>query len=341
MSVEATGAAAACRRTKLYLALLGSVATALVVSAIRPHDAMTWLLEVLPVLIAAPILIATYRRFPLTPLLYCLIALHALVLIVGAHYTYARVPLGFWMEDWFGFARNHYDRIGHLMQGFVPAIVARELLLRKTTLSPGAWLFAIVTLAILGVSAFYEFTEWWAALAGGEAADDFLGTQGDPWDTQWDMFLAFCGAIAAQLLLSRLHDVQLARLDAERARVEIDVYSDQGRWTDGMALLKPDSWEITYRWARRIAISIVGGTVLAIGVAMIVLPGPALVVIPLGLAILGVEYAWARRWLRKVKARTSAIVARVRNTPKKPDSPPETSAVEPVPASVESGEPPR
>jgi putative membrane protein len=164
------------------------------------------------VLIAAPLLIVTYRRFPLTPLLYVLIALHALVLIVGGHYTYARVPLGFWMQDWFDLGRNHYDRIGHLMQGFVPAIVARELLLRATPLQPGAWLFTIVTLSTLGVSALYEFTEWWAALVGGSAATDYLGSQGDVWDTQWDMFCAFCGALVAQLTLGRLHDAQLARL---------------------------------------------------------------------------------------------------------------------------------
>jgi putative membrane protein len=196
----------------LYLALLVIVIAALVVSAFKPHDALTWLLEVLPVLIAAPLLVATYRRFPLTPLLYVLIALHALVLIVGGHYTYARVPLGFWMQDWFDLARNHYDRIGHFMQGVVPAIVARELLLRTTPLARGAWLFTIVTLSVLGVSALYEFAEWWAALAGGVAATDFLGTQGDVWDTQWDMFFAFCGAIVAQLTLGRLHDAQLARL---------------------------------------------------------------------------------------------------------------------------------
>jgi putative membrane protein len=192
--------------------LLVIVSAALVLSAIKPHDALTWLLEVLPVLIAVPLMIATYRRFPLTPLLYVLIALHALVLIVGGHYTYARVPLGFWMQDWFDLARNHYDRIGHFMQGFVPAIVARELLLRTTPLQRGAWLFTIVTLSILGVSALYEFTEWWAALLGGDAATDFLGTQGDIWDTQWDMFCAFCAAILAQLTLGRLHDAQLARL---------------------------------------------------------------------------------------------------------------------------------
>ena len=200
------------RRRRLCGVLLVIVSAALVLSAIKPHDALSWLLEVLPVLIAVPLMIATYRRFPLTPLLYVLIALHALVLIVGGHYTYARVPLGFWMQDWFDLSRNHYDRIGHFMQGFVPAIVARELLLRTTPLQRGGWLFTIVTLSILGVSALYEFTEWWAALAGGDAATDFLGTQGDIWDTQWDMFCAFCAAILAQLTLGPLHDAQLARL---------------------------------------------------------------------------------------------------------------------------------
>jgi putative membrane protein len=199
-------------RQRTFLALLVIVAVALVVSGIRPYDPLTWWLEVLPVLIVVPILIATRRRFRLSPLAYVLIALHALVLIVGGHYTYARVPLGFWMQDWFDFARNHYDRIGHLMQGFVPAIVARELLLRTTSLERGPWLITIVTLSILGVSAFYEFIEWWIALAAGSAATDFLGTQGDVWDTQWDMFCAFCGALVAQLTLGRLHDAQLASL---------------------------------------------------------------------------------------------------------------------------------
>jgi putative membrane protein len=193
--------------------LLLVVATALVASGIRPYDRLTWVLEVLPVLIAAPLLIATYRRFPLTPLVYWLIAIHSLILILGAHYTYARVPLGFWMQDAFDFQRNHYDRIGHLMQGFGPAIIVRELLLRTSPLAPGKWLFTLVLFSVLGVSATYEFTEWWAALAGGEAAGAFLGTQGDVWDTQWDMFLAGCGAIAAQFLLARLHDRQLATVD--------------------------------------------------------------------------------------------------------------------------------
>ncbi len=199
------------------LALAAVVIAALAWSAVHPYDRLTWWLEVLPVLVALPLLFATARRFPLTPLAYVLIAIHCLVLVLGGHYTYARVPLGFWMQDWFDLARNHYDRIGHLMQGFAPAIIARELLLRTSPLVPGKWLFVLVTLSVLGVSAFYEFTEWWAALAGGEAADSFLGTQGDPWDTQWDMFLAFCGAVSAQLLLSRLHDRQLAELAAPRA----------------------------------------------------------------------------------------------------------------------------
>jgi putative membrane protein len=201
------------RSPALPAALLALVAVALVASGIRPYDRLTWVLEVLPVLIAVPLLLATYRRFPLTPLAYGLIALHALILVLGAHYTYARVPLGFWMQDAFDFTRNHYDRIGHLMQGFGPAIIIRELLIRTSPLAPGKWLFTLVLFSVLGISATYEFTEWWAALAGGEAAGAFLGTQGDVWDTQWDMFLAGCGAIAAQLLLARLHDRQLAAVD--------------------------------------------------------------------------------------------------------------------------------
>ena len=200
----------AARSATLPLSLLAIVAVALVVSGIRPNDRLTWLLEVLPVLIAAPLLAATWRRFPLTPLAYWLIGIHALVLILGGHYTYARVPLGFWLQDLFDLSRNHYDRIGHFMQGFGPAIIVRELLIRTSPLAPGKWLFTLVLFSVLGVSATYEFTEWWAALAGGEAAGAFLGTQGDPWDTQWDMFLAGCGAIASQLLLSSWHDRQLA-----------------------------------------------------------------------------------------------------------------------------------
>jgi putative membrane protein len=199
------------RRLPLFLLLL--VLVVLVWSGIGPYDRLTWFLEVVPVLIAIPLLLLTADRMPLTRLAYVLIAVHAVILMYGGHHTYALTPFGDWLRDLFGFARNHYDRIGHLMQGFGPAIIARELLLRTSPLRPGKWLFTLVTLSILGVSACYEFTEWWAALAGGDAAGAFLGTQGDVWDTQWDMFLAGCGAIAAQLLLGRMHDRQILALD--------------------------------------------------------------------------------------------------------------------------------
>jgi putative membrane protein len=185
----------------------------LVLSGLAPRDRFTWLLEVAPVLIGAPLLVVTRRLFPLTPLLYRLIFLHACVLMLGGHYTYAEVPLGFWVRDTLGLARNHYDRLGHFMQGFVPAMLAREVLLRRTPQRPGGWLFTLVTAVALGISALYELVEWWAALIGGEGADAFLGTQGDQWDTQWDMFLALLGAASALLLLSRLHDRQIARLE--------------------------------------------------------------------------------------------------------------------------------
>ena len=176
----------------------------------------TWWLEVVPVIAAVPILIATYRRFPLTPLVYSLIFVHACILILGGHYTYSRVPLGFWLRDVFDFSRNHYDRIGHLAQGFIPAIVAREILLRRTPLRPGGWLFFIVGCVCLAISACYEFIEWWAALVGGEGATEFLGTQGDVWDTQWDMLMALIGSIVAQVALSRFHDRQLLRIGARK-----------------------------------------------------------------------------------------------------------------------------
>ena len=198
---------------RLPLVLLSLAVVGLAVSGIGPNDRFTWFLEVAPVLIGAPILVATARRFPLTPLLYGLLFAHALVLMVGGHYTYAEVPLGEWAKSAFGFARNHYDRLGHLMQGFVPAILAREILLRKTPLRRGGWLVTLVTSVCLAFSALYELIEWAAALATGEAATAFLGTQGDPWDTQWDMFLALCGALLSQALLGRLHDRQLERLD--------------------------------------------------------------------------------------------------------------------------------
>jgi putative membrane protein len=192
--------------------LLAVGAALLVLSGIGPKDRYTWILEVAPIFIAVPILVWTYKRFPLTPLAYRLIFLHACILMAGGHYTYAEVPLGYWMKDLFGFSRNHYDRIGHFAQGFVPAILAREILLRKTPLKSGGWLFFLVTCICMAISAFYEFIEWWTALASGEAAMAFLGTQGDVWDTQWDMFMAFIGAITAQVTLSRYHDRQIAAL---------------------------------------------------------------------------------------------------------------------------------
>jgi putative membrane protein len=189
--------------------LLVIVLAVLVWSGIHPADRFTWLMEVFPVLIAAPVLILTYRRFRFTPIAYTLIAVHACILMLGGKYTYAEVPLGFWMERTFGFARNHYDRIGHFAQGFVPAIVAREILSRQSPLRGSRWLPFLVVCFCLALSACYEFIEWWTALATGTAADAFLGTQGDPWDTQWDMFFAFIGAIVALVMLSGVHDREL------------------------------------------------------------------------------------------------------------------------------------
>ena len=203
----------------MKLAGLAIVLAALIVSGVHPHDRTTWWLEIFPVLIVLPILLATYRRFPLTDLLYALIAVHALVLILGGAYTYARVPLGFWMQDWFGFHRNHYDRIGHLMQGLVPALVAREILLRNGFVV-GRRMAAFLSICVaLAVSAFYELIEWWSALALGQGADDFLGTQGDPWDTQEDMFMALIGSIVAMALLTRLQDAQIRALNSRPVRL--------------------------------------------------------------------------------------------------------------------------
>ena len=194
------------------LALLAITIVLLAISGYKPYEIATWWMEVAPVIVAIPILLATYKRFPLTPLVYTLIFVHACILILGGHYTYARVPLGFWVQDIFGFARNHYDRLGHLAQGFIPAIIAREILLRRTPLRQGGWLFFLVCCVCLAISAVYEFIEWWAALIGGEGATEFLGTQGDVWDTQWDMLMALIGSIVAQVTLAGLHARQLVRL---------------------------------------------------------------------------------------------------------------------------------
>lgn len=190
------------------------VALVCVWSWIDARDRVTWWMEAAPVLIVYPLLWATHARFPLTRLLTVLIAVHAVILLVGAHYTYAEVPLFDWIRDRFGLSRNHYDRVGHLAQGFIPAIAIRELLLRTSPLRPGKWLFAIILFSVLGISATYELIEWLAAVLAGHGADAFLGTQGDPWDTQSDMALAGLGALLAQLSLSRLHDAALGRLGA-------------------------------------------------------------------------------------------------------------------------------
>ncbi|HEX6850288.1 MAG TPA: DUF2238 domain-containing protein [Candidatus Polarisedimenticolaceae bacterium] len=190
--------------------LAGLTLAALAVSVIGPHDYPTWLLETAPVLIALPILVATRKSFPLTPLLYRLLFLHALVLVVGGHWTYAEVPAGDWVRDALDLARNPYDRLGHFAQGFVPAILAREILSRRSPLRGSRWLPFLVVCVCLAFSAFYEMLEWWAALALGQGADAFLGTQGDPWDTQWDMALCGLGAVLSLALLSRRHDRELA-----------------------------------------------------------------------------------------------------------------------------------
>lgn len=196
------------RRLVWFVALLVPV---LVWSWIAPFDRFTWWLEVIPALIGVPLIVALQKRFPLTTLLLVLIWFHCVILIVGGHYTYARVPLGDWARDWFGWSRNHYDKLGHFAQGFVPAILARELLVRTSPLKASRWLGFLVVCVCLAFSAFYELIEWFTAVMSGAAAEDFLGTQGDPWDTQTDMLMALIGALVALLGLSRFHDRSLAR----------------------------------------------------------------------------------------------------------------------------------
>jgi putative membrane protein len=199
-------------RDRLLTALLLATLIALIVSGWRPYDRTTWLLEVAPVLIVLPILFATRHRYPLTTLLYVLIFLHALVLILGGTYTYARVPLGAWVQQAFDLSRNPYDKLGHFMQGFIPAMVAREILLRGNYVQGRRMVVFLCICIALAISAVYELVEWWAALALGQGAEEFLGTQGDPWDTQSDMFCAGLGAVFALFSLSAVHDRQLAAL---------------------------------------------------------------------------------------------------------------------------------
>ncbi len=193
-----------------HLALLASFLIILFWSGYKPKDQFIWFLEVIPAIIGAVVLVAIYPRVKLTMLLYWLAWLHALVLAVGGHWTYAEMPLFSLLRDEYGLARNYYDRVGHVMQGFVPAIVAREVFIRNRVVRGEKWMAFLICCVALAISAFYEFIEWWVAVLSGTAAEAFLATQGDVWDTQWDMFLALCGAIASQLLLARWHDRQLA-----------------------------------------------------------------------------------------------------------------------------------
>lgn len=200
------------RLTKSHWLLMLLLAAGFIWSVIVPRDRIIWWLEVAPIIIALPVLVFSYRRFELTPLAYWLIGLHALILLIGAHYTYAEVPAFNYLRDSFDWSRNYYDRVGHLAQGFVPAIIAREILLRKSVLTAGRWLFFITCCICLSISVVYEFIEWWVAVYAGAAADTFLATQGDVWDTQWDMFCALVGAIAAQCLLAKVQDKQLIKM---------------------------------------------------------------------------------------------------------------------------------
>jgi len=196
---------------RTHIGLLAIFMAVLIWSAIAPFDYFIWLLEVFPALLGLLLLIATYHRFRFTTFTYTAILIHCIILMIGGHYTYAEMPLFDWLQQQFDLARNYYDRVGHIAQGFFPAIVAREILLRRSPLAPGKWLFFIVTSICLAISACYELIEWWVAIASGTAADAFLATQGDIWDTQWDMFLALLGAIAAQLLFGRLHNYLLMK----------------------------------------------------------------------------------------------------------------------------------
>jgi putative membrane protein len=207
-------------RNSMPLALLAGVAAVLVWSLVGCHDAFTWFLEVLPVLIGIPVLIWLYGRLRFTNLVYCLIAIHAVILMIGGHYTYARMPVFDWIKDWLHLDRNYYDRLGHFAQGFVPAFIARETLLRTTRLERGPMLSCLVFSVCMAISALYELFEFAAAKLTGTAADAFLGTQGDVWDTQWDMTWCLIGASCALLFFMRFQDRALARLNVQTGRAQ-------------------------------------------------------------------------------------------------------------------------
>ncbi len=197
---------------------VGTMLLEMVLGIAPPSGRTTWALENFPIWIGVALYLVTRRKFPLSRLCLTLLCLHAVVLMVGGYYTYAKVPLGFWVENAFGLARNHYDRLGHFTQGFVPAILTREILLRVAGLPRNGWLPFLTVCVCLAFSASYELFEWWTAVVGGSAADDFLGTQGDVWDTQWDMFLAVVGATTAMLTLTGVHDRSMAKLPLVRSQ---------------------------------------------------------------------------------------------------------------------------
>jgi putative membrane protein len=196
-------------KNHFFMFLATTLVVVFVWSASFPLQRLIWWLEVAPVLIALPILFFTHKCFEFTRLAYVLILVHAIILLIGGYYTYAEVPVFNWLRDAFDLSRNYYDRLGHFAQGFVPAIIAREILLKQSPLEKGRWLFFITCCICLSISAVYEFVEWWVAVYEGSAADAFLGAQGDVWDTQWDMFMALIGSIFSQILLGNLHDRQL------------------------------------------------------------------------------------------------------------------------------------
>ncbi|MGB2868528.1 MAG: DUF2238 domain-containing protein [Bacteroidota bacterium] len=198
-----------------HIALLLSFLAIFIWSVIYPKDLFTWFLEVFPAIIGLWVLLATYKRFPLSDLVYGLIWIHAIILVIGGHYTYAEMPLFSWIRDTFHQSRNYYDRVGHFAQGFIPAMIAREVLLRTTSLKRSKMLTFIIVSICLAISAVYELIEWGVAEATGSAADAFLGSQGDVWDTQWDMFTALCGAMISVGTLSRAHDRSMSRLPSE------------------------------------------------------------------------------------------------------------------------------
>ncbi|ADO84255.1 DUF2238 domain-containing protein [Ilyobacter polytropus] len=205
-------------REKINLFQLWIFLVVLAWSGIKPYDTFTWMLEVAPAVIGLIVIVTTYKKFPLTPLVYWLVLIHAVILIIGGHYTYARVPLFNWFRDVFELERNNYDKLGHFVQGFTPAMIAREILLRKSVVSKGRWLFFIVISICMAISSFYELLEWWVALATGTGSNEFLGTQGYIWDTQSDMFYCLIGAFLSLVFFRRLHDKELKIINSKSER---------------------------------------------------------------------------------------------------------------------------